>query len=722
MAGPFIAFGGPIATPALAAQPESRAAQSFVRVDGVALQRSDAKAVVTARVRWNVDGVTDKRMIVGDLRLVAVSDQGNLPLLLGAVTQDISADQTRSVTFTIRDERALAAMRVGNRIVLTASQHQRPGQVTRTTRTYVTVAEVQPHGTPQAHIGTEDCSGTPIVPGAVLHYCDLVGADLDGALVSIHDPKSDDGRVDSQSTRMERADLTGATAVRSDFSGASIAGGRINGIDLRDAKLDNLSLAGTEAVEITAQGATSDKDARDSGANMFDANLTGSDLSGTVFRGISVMRARLDGANLRGATWESFGNGATFRGADLTNASLGASQLEFADFTDADLSGSTLNDLQLAWTWLCRTVLPTASTLDRARDCRTPVEPPRTQVASPDQADPFVVVDGDSLNDGPGPRTVTARITWNSASISPAAYGMSVGDLRLLAIDRTSGVPTVLDTRTLLDLSTPTAYTVTIDDPSMLRAMSSGNRIVLTATQHPPRARGGKYTMRSYVTVDVLQRGPGRGRIGGFDCSRVALTMDSARPLDFCDLAGATLDTAALTGRSMRLVDLAGATARDSLLAGLFLDGARAGGMQASGATLSNVSALDLWAPRLDLSDASITGSPLYPRNLDDADFTRAKVSDSPLAGASLRRADFTKARLIHLDLAYADLRGASFVGADATRSNPSLFLADLTRADMSGSQWNDDETGGSPLRWAVLCRTAPPASPTVDGDRDCPR
>lgn len=720
--GTVVFVSGPAASPVLAAQPEARSGQPYVRVEGVRLERSGESAVVRASVIWNADGVTDRRMIVGDLRLVAVSDEGHLPFLLDAVTQDVSADQTRSVTFTIDDEKALAAMRIGNRIVLTASQHERPGQVTRTTRTYVTVAEVQPHGTPRSHIGTEDCSDIAIVPGAVLYYCDLVGADLDGALVSIHDPKSDDGRVDSQSTRMERADLTGATAVRSDFSGASIAGGRINGIDLRDAKLDNLSLAGTEAVEIQARGATSDKDARDSGANMFNANLRGSDLSATVFRGVSVMRARLDGADLHGATWESLADGATFRGADLSNTVMGASQLHFADFTDAILRGSTLNDLQLAWTWLCRTTLPEASTLDRVRDCRAPVEPPRAPIDSPDQADPYVVVDGGAVADGPGPRTVTARITWNTGSISPAAYGMSVGDLRLLAIDGTSGVPTVLDTRTLPDLSSPTDYAMQIDDPAKLRAMSPGNRIVLTATQHPPRARGGKYTMRSYVTVDVLQRGAGRGRIGGLDCSRVALTMDSARPLDFCDLAGAMLDTAALTGRSMRQVDLAGATARDSLLGGLFLDGARAGGLQASGATLSNVSALDLTGPRLDLSDSSITGSPLYPRTLDDANFARAKVIDSPLAAASLRRADFTNAKLIHPDLAYTDLRGASFVNADATQSNPSLFLADLTRSDMSGSRWNDDESGANPMRWAVLCRTAPPTSPAVDGDRDCPR
>ena len=53
------------------------------------------------------------------------------------------------VTFTVTEEASRAAMRRGNRVVLTASQHQQVGQVTRSVRTYVTVAEVQPFGSPQ---------------------------------------------------------------------------------------------------------------------------------------------------------------------------------------------------------------------------------------------------------------------------------------------------------------------------------------------------------------------------------------------------------------------------------------------------------------------------------------------------------------------------------------------------------------------------------------------
>lgn len=717
-----VALVVPVATavfPATSAQ----AAGSFVRVDGVALSRSADRAVVTAQVTWNDAGVDDHDMTQGDLRLVAVSERGHLPFVLGTVTQDLTRDRTRAVTITITADRALAAMRVGNRIVLTASQHQVPGQLTRSDRTYVTVAEVQPFGSPQARIGTKDCSDIAVVPGAMLRYCDLVGADFDGALVSVHDPDSQEGTVASRSTRLERADLTGVTAARSDLSGASVAGGRLNGIDLRRAKLDNLSLAGAEAIELNGRGATSDKDARDSGANFFRTNLAGADLRDTVFRGVSVSRARLDDADLRGAVWESYGNGATFRDADLTGASLGASVMDFVDFTDARLSASTLNDLQLAWTYLCRTSLPAGSALDASRDCRAPVEKPRTPVAAPDQVDPYVTIERASLSDGPGQRTVVARIDWDETAGEPAGYGMSRGTLRLVAVDATTGLPTVIDTQAIDDVSTPAAYTVTIDDAAAQSAMSRGNRVVLTATQHQPRARGGKVTTRSYVTVAVLQRGPALGRIGGLDCSRVALSADSARALDFCDLTGAMLDTAALNGRSMREADLTGATMQNARLGGLFLDGARLAGVRASGGTWSNISAFDAWAPRLDLSGGSVVGSPLYPRNLDGATFDGSTVTDSPLAAASMRRATFTKARLIHPDLAYADLSGARLDGVDASQSNPSLFLADLSRADMSGSTWNVDELGDNPWRWATLCATTLPARDYgISGDRDCPR
>ncbi len=692
-------------------------------MDDVKLQRVDGKAIVTGHVRWHANSVTAYRMDTGELRLVAISDQGHLPVLLGKDTLDLSTEQTGDVKITVTDEAALAAMRQGNRIVLTASQHQSTGQVSLSNRTYVTVAEVQPFGSIQPNIGREDCSGIPIVPGALLRHCDLMGAYLDYALVSVHDPKSSEGKRPSRSTRLERADLTGATAFHSDFSGASIAGGRLNGVDMRRAKLDNLSLAGAEAIELNARGATSDKDARDSGGNFFRTNLEDADLRDTVFRGISVGRARLDGAKIQGATWEAIADGATFRGADLTGAKMGTAHIDYADFTDAILTGTTFTDIQLAWTWLCRTSLPSGSVYDGSRDCHSATERQRLPFPTPDRSTPYVTVVGDITRVDSGALNVNAQVTWHADSAKLSGYGMTTGDLRLVAVADGTGVATVLDTQSYAKMTAPGEYSVTISDPAKLAAMARGNRIVLTATQHAPRPRGDKTTTRSYVTVNVLQRGPGLGQIGRLDCSTVALVSESATALDFCDFSGAMLDKAAFNGRFMRQVDLSGATMQDAALTAVALSGARLGGLKASGVAFTNVSAFDAWAPEADLSRSVIQGSPLYIRNLEGADFTRAKVIDSPLVAASLRRAVFSNALLTHPDLAYSDLTSAKLDGVNASLSNPSLFLANLTHADMSGSRWNVDESGDLPPKWATLCDTTmPDPDYPFKGDRDCPR
>lgn len=696
------------------------AVEPFVAVTDVSMTRGQGSVVVTATIEWNGDGVSDYGMDVGDLRLVAVSERGHLPFLLDTRSHDLTGDLTRTVRFTLRDQQAIAAMRQGNRVVLTASQHRAPGQVTRSNRTYVTVGEVQPFGSPQPNIGRKDCSAIPIVPGAILRHCDLVGAHLDGAVVSLHDPKANNCKVQASSTCMERADLTGATAVRADFSGANIAGGRMIGADLSQAKLDNVYLAGTDARQLIALKATSDAQGRDSGADMFAANLAGADLRETTFRGISIGHARLDNARLNGAHWEAFGDGASLRGADLTGADLGQSSITWADFARATLTDSSLTDRQLEWAWLCRTTLPAASQLDGSRDCATPVERARTPISQPDQDAPYVTVDVDPKGQARGTQRIRAQVTWHASSAR--GYGMTQGTVRVLAINSATGLPTLIKAVSTDDVTTPLDVNLTVSDRQRLRAMAAGNRVVLTATQHQPRARGDRKTNRTYVTVAVLQAGPGLGRVGSLDCSRVAITADSTRALDFCDLSGAMLDTAAITGRPMRQVNLTGATAQNARITAVSLAGSRLHGVDASSAELLNISMFDALAPSLDLSGGRATGSELYPRVLDRADFTGATLLDSPLATASLRGTVFSGAKLIHPDLAFTDLTRAKLDRVDASKSNPSLFLADLTGADLTGSTWNVDETGAHPAQWATLCGTKVDAGRFgIDGDRDCP-
>jgi uncharacterized protein YjbI with pentapeptide repeats len=691
-------------------------ARPFVSVHAT-LQRSDAGAVVNGQIEW--DGSAARQspnyMSVGDLRLVAVSDHGYRPTLLASLSYDqIERDATQDVVLHVPREKE-HAIGTGNRVVLTASQHGVVSQGTRTARTFVTVHQLQSYGTPQGRIGRRNCSDIAIEPGALLNRCDLVGAFLNRALVSVRE---------LDATRMLLADLTGATMRGADLTGLSVAGGRLNGADATGAVLDNVSLAGADAIGLIAADAASDRLQGTAGANIFDARLTDADFRGAVLNGVSLNHSRLDGADFRDATWNSVqADTASFRGADLRGVKGVGSSVYFADFSDANLLGASLSATNLAWATLCHTLMPDGQpAAGDDRDCRARIDPGPTPAAHP-----YVIVDG-SLQRAQGRATIAATIRWNASAIRT---GMSAGDVRVLAIDGSTGLPTTIASRSISEqLPVTTNEEVTITDHALLAALNHGNRVVLTATQHPPPpSRRSELTNGSYVTVDTLQPGPGRGRVGSRDCSDVLLSATNPAPAgyDFCDLAGAVLTRAAFPG-PMRDADLTGADLGDAGLSGVVLDGAAIGGAVATGADFSKVSMVDAFAPRLTMPKSLIRGSQLRAANLDDADFAGATISDSTFAAAPLRRATFSDATFDKVDLGFARLVDAHLDRVDAASADPrhdrrsSLFLADLAGATLADSEWEDDEAGDRPWEWSTLCKTILPADATVSGDRDCPR
>lgn len=709
---------------ALLVTPAIAAAEPFVHVEDVHLDRQDGRATVTARVRWHrpsADAPLNMRR--GDLRLVAVSDHGHRPTLLGhRASANVGRKPVEQVSIAVEGESRLAAMRPGNRIVLTASQ-RRPSSGSPSDIAYVTVGQVQPYGSAQPHIGTEDCSGQAVVPGAVLDYCDLVGADLDEVLVSLHAPQAFECQVQSASTCMRRADLTGATLVRSNLSGLNLAGARLNGADLSYATLDNTSMAAVEAIDLKAVGATSDKKGQDSAANLFAARLTGANLNDTVFNGVSLAQARLDRVHARRARWTAVtAHGTDLRGADLSGLRIGdaPSDFDFADFTDARLSGrggqADIGELQLAWAYLCHTVMAPGRRVDR--DCHARIEAPLRPVPNPARSDPFVAISGASIQSPrPRPRTIRATVDWASGA------GMPSGVIRVLAVDRVTGMPTLVDEQRYRgDLPETTDYVKTIDDPRLLQAMAAGNRVVLTASQYP-LATPSEVT---YVTVATLQRGPGRGRVGMYDCSRVPVT-DEDQTLDFCDLTGAELSHARVAAK-LRETSLTGATMTGGALTASPLSGAAMAGVNADGASWADVDLFAAYAPRLSLRDGRLSGAAMRAANLDEAIFDHAWFLDetTTFAGSPMRRAIFDGARLSSTDLAFANLFDASFVGASSPsteRGGSTLFMSNLTRADLTGSAWGPDEEGEVPWTWATLCDTKlPPDAGASSGDRDCPR
>jgi uncharacterized protein YjbI with pentapeptide repeats len=695
--------------------PAAAAAGPFVHVDAK-LKRLRGGTVVTGTVGWD-RGAAEREpdyMTEGDLRLVAVSEHGHRPTLLAATTyENLDTDASRSFTLRIRrdDEDAI---RGGNRVVLTASQHGSvPTGGAPTERTYVTVGQLRPFGDEQDRIGRRDCADIPITPGAHLNECDLTGADLDRARVSQRGPED-------QISRMLLADLTGATLRGADLSGLSLAGGRLNGANLTDANLTNLSLAKAEAKKLEARGAVSDPKEGTGGGNFYDTNLTDSDFHGAVLNGASMNHADLDGADFGDARWTSVEAGtASFRGADLTDLrTTGTTRIPYVDFTAADLKGSGLTATDLTWAYLCRTTMPGGRPdPEEDRDCKAKEEK-RPEPA----ADPAVVVKGD-LDRGDGEVTVRATVTWDAGE----SGRLAAGDLRVVAIDGRTGVSTPITAQTIDPVPAASPYVVTITDPGELAAMRPGNRVVLTATQHPPLPESkSARTKGSYVAVDTLQVGPGRGRVGSRDCSGVLLKPipPAGETYDFCDLAGAVLTQAGLGG-DMHEADLSGADLANADLGGVILDGSALGGALLSGANLDRASMIVVRAPRLTARKTRIDSVQLRAADLDEANFEASVIGETTFAVSSLRRAVFTEADFVHVDLGLTDLAGAHLDGVDAgtpPEENPnSLFLADLTGATLADSTWADDEEGNRPWQWAILCDTAMPPG-VEDGDRDCPR
>jgi uncharacterized protein YjbI with pentapeptide repeats len=692
----------------LIAAPAAAGATPFVAVHAK-LERRGGGAVVTGTVDWNGPAAAKAPdyMSVGDLRLVAVSEDGHHPKLLANVTdEEIASQPTQDVDLTVKPADA-GAIAPGNRIVLTASQHGVVSGGTRTARTYVTVDQLQPFGSRQDRIGRRDCSDVAIVKGAELDECDLVGAFLERALVSTR----------AQGTRMLLADLTGATLRGADLTGLSVAGGRLNGAEATNAVLDNVSLAGAEATRLQARGATSDRKGEDAGANIFDARLNGADFQGAVLNGVSFEHARLDGANFGGATWNSVDAiTADLHGADLTGLKGQGTTAEFADFTDAKLGGASLKPADLEWSILCHTQMPDGGAEDR--DCRTATETHPKPVA-----DPYVVVDDGSLQRAADGATIKATIHWNGTA------GKSVGDVRAVAVDAATGVPTTVGSLTIDDgLPARSDFEAKVTEPSLLAALKKGNRVVVTATQRPPLpARRSDLTSGSFVTVDTVQPGPGRGRVGSRNCSDLVLDASAPAPdgYDLCDLVGAVLPQAALSG-PMHDVDLTGAVLTDAGLKRIVFDGSALGGADLSGTALDGIKMLDVAAPRMTMIRSRLVSARLRGSDLDGAKFDGSTISDTTLATSSLLRATFTDAKLDKVDLAYDRLAGAKLDRVNAQPPDPdrgsSLFLADLTDASLAGSHWADDEAGDRPWRWATLCHTAMPADAEYSGDRDCPR
>jgi uncharacterized protein YjbI with pentapeptide repeats len=149
---------------------------------------------------------------------------------------------------------------------------------------------------------------------------------------------------------------------------------------------------------------------------------------------------------------------------------------------------------------------------------------------------------------------------------------------------------------------------------------------------------------------------------------------------------GATLPQAVFLECALVEADLTGAT-----MVGATLQAARAAGLRAQGATLTNLRCVE----GCDLTRADLRGA-----KLDDAQLRGAALGGADLSGANLDRADLSEAdargaRFYHAHAwesrwVRADLSGALLVGADLLGAI--MHLADLRGADLRGANlWSAD-------------------------------
>ena len=317
---------------------------------------------------------------------------------------------------------------------------------------------------------------------------------------------------------------------------------------------------------------------------------------------------------------------------------------------------------------------------------------------------------------------IVAVIRWNGPGIGG---GMTAGDLRAVAVNSRTTVPTLLaKSSTVLaagDAARPRRAVLTITGRARLAALRRGNRVVLTATQHKPLPNPPvpAINQRSYVTVAQLRAGPKRGRVGSVDCSDRTIGP-GARPgaLQYCDLVGGSLAGADLSSADLRMADITGGVLRMAGLNKTNLDGGRLAGVDASDAVIKETFLRATLAPRLAIRSTLVDRANFYGAVLNKSDFTRSTFLDTAFNAAGLDGGtSFTGTTLNHVDLAYARLVGSNFSGARLVNRS-SLFFANITDADLREATLTVTEEGESPLRWAEICRTTLP-----DGSvshRDC--
>jgi uncharacterized protein YjbI with pentapeptide repeats len=191
---------------------------------------------------------------------------------------------------------------------------------------------------------------------------------------------------------------------------------------------------------------------------------------------------------------------------------------------------------------------------------------------------------------------------------------------------------------------------------------------------------------------------------GNKDCSTVSIAPKA--DLSGCDLRGAHLTRAHLSGADLSRANLSGAYTPGADLSGADLSVANLSDLYSMDANLSdaNLSVSNLSDAKLSYADLS--GANLSLAYLSDADLSDADLSDANLSDAYLRRVNLSGADLSRADLSRTNLPDASLSRANLSRANLSdayLSGADLSRANLSGAYLSGAQLSGANLSDADL-------------------
>jgi uncharacterized protein YjbI with pentapeptide repeats len=299
---------------------------------------------------------------------------------------------------------------------------------------------------------------------------------------------------------------------------------------------------------------------------------------------------------------------------------------------------------------------------------------------------------------------------------------MTVGDLRVVAINQSSRLPTVVarSTEDPIKSSVPQPITFTVTSLPLVRALGAGNRVVLTATQHESTIS--LLTPQTFVTVHQLQAGPSRGPVGRLDCSDRPLQAGGSGGVpnfDNCDFTGAVLSFALLSAaRSSTHYWQADFTAADLRSAGLdqaALWSAWLPGANLTGASLHNVGFFNVFAPNLTAVSTGIAGSNFFHADLARANFSGSTIADTSFASSKLAQASFLSATLTGVDLAYSNQIGADLRDAQLLPGT-SYFVVDWTGANLRGATVTP-MPDLPPWGLATLCHTTMPSGEVNDTD-----